>query len=87
VAKIDAPNVQEPIFLLKVELLADDGQLVVLELLKSLLAMDVGNYSARINHPWTEEPVGSVVRLARRESTPHGTIPFVEIVATCDGLR
>lgn len=45
-----AANIQEPFALLETDLLAYNSQLVVLELLKALLGVDVGDNSGRIDH-------------------------------------
>ena len=49
-------NVEVAITRLKSELLADDGQLVVLELLKRFLALEILDDAARVDHTRTEEP-------------------------------
>lgn len=50
------PNVEVTITRLKAELLADGGQLVVLELLKRFLALEILDDAASIDHTRTEEP-------------------------------
>lgn len=54
-------NVEHPLALLDVNLLADNGQLVVLELLERLLLVDVGNDARSVNHTRAEEPAVEVV--------------------------
>lgn len=49
-------NVEVTIARLKAELLADGGQLVVLELLKRLLAFEILDDAAGVDHTRTEEP-------------------------------
>ena len=56
-----ATNVEHPLVLLQVDLLADDGHLVVLELLEALLLVDIGNHTGSVDHAWTEEPAVEVV--------------------------
>lgn len=49
-------NVKHGLSFLELELLADDGHLVVLELLEGLLARRVGDDAGGVNHAGTEEP-------------------------------
>jgi hypothetical protein len=51
-----ASNIKHALVLLKVNLLANDGKLVILELLKGLLLGDVGNNARGVNHTWAKEP-------------------------------
>ena len=56
-----APNVEQAIVGLEVEFLANHGQLVVLELLKAFLLLDVQNDTRGIDHAGTEEPFVEVI--------------------------
>ena len=49
-------NIEVTITGLKSELLADNGQLVVLELLKRFLALEILDDAASVNHARAEEP-------------------------------
>lgn len=49
-------NIEVTITRLKSELLADDGQLVVLELLKRFLALEILDDTASVDHARAEEP-------------------------------
>lgn len=51
-----AADIQESLALLETDLLAHDSQLVVLELLKALLGIDVGDDSGGVDHTGTQEP-------------------------------
>ena len=61
-------DVEHPVALLQVELLADHVELVVLELLKGLHAVDVGDDTRSVNHSRAKEPgikvVSSVIVLS-----------------------
>lgn len=54
-------NVEHAVALFQTDLLADDGELVVLELLKSLLAVDVGNDTRGVDHARAKEPTVEVI--------------------------
>ena len=54
-------NVEHAVTRLQVQLLADSVQLVVLELLKSLLAVDVGDDTTGVDHTGSKEPSVKVV--------------------------
>lgn len=56
-----AADVEHPVAGLDVDLLADDGQLVVLQLLQGLLAVDVGDDARRVDHARAQEPAVEVV--------------------------
>lgn len=56
-----AANVEHLLALLDADLLADDGHFVVLELLESLLAVDVGNDTGSVDHAWTKEPAVEII--------------------------
>lgn len=56
-----APNIQHPVPLLQVELLADHGELVVLQLLEGLLAGDIGDDAGSVDHAGSKEPRVKVV--------------------------
>lgn len=56
-----ATNVQQPVSLLQTNLLADDGELVILELLKSLFLVRVSNDARGVDHARTKEPGIEVV--------------------------
>lgn len=56
-----APNVQHTLSGLKVNLLADDGELVVLELLEGLLLVDIRNDTGGVDHTWAQEPAVEVI--------------------------
>lgn len=51
-----AANIQESLALLEADLLAYNSQLVVLELLKALLGVDVGDDSRGVDHTGAQEP-------------------------------
>jgi hypothetical protein len=52
-----ATNVKKSVGRLKVELLADELELVVLELLERLGSGDVPDESGGVDHPWSKEPI------------------------------
>lgn len=54
-------NIQESLALLETDLLAHDSQLVVLELLKALLSVDVGDNSRGVDHTGAQEPGVKIV--------------------------
>lgn len=54
-------NVEHGIALVKTDLLTDHSKLVVLELLKSLLAVDVGDDTRSVDHTRTKEPAVEVI--------------------------
>ena len=54
-------NVEQAIVGLEVEFLANHGQLVVLELLKAFLLLDVQNDTRSIDHAGTEEPLVEII--------------------------
>lgn len=51
-----AANVEEVILGLKVELLADNGELIILELFERLRLRERGRDTGSVNHARTEEP-------------------------------
>lgn len=54
-------DIQEPLVLLEADLLAHDGQLVVLELLEALLPVDVGDDAGGVDHARAQEPAVEVI--------------------------
>jgi hypothetical protein len=56
-----AANVEHLLALLDANLLADNGHLVVLELLEALLLVDVGDDAGSVDHAWAEEPAVEIV--------------------------
>ena len=56
-----AANIEHSLAALEINLLADNGELVVLELLKGLLSVDVGDDARSVNHAWAEEPSVEVI--------------------------
>jgi hypothetical protein len=54
-------NVEHGIALVETDLLTDHSKLVVLELLKSLLAVDVGDDTRSVDHTRTKEPAVEVI--------------------------
>jgi hypothetical protein len=56
-----AADVEHPLALLQADLLANNGHLVVLELLERLLLVDVGDDTRGVDHAWAEEPAVEVV--------------------------
>ena len=56
-----AADVKHSLALLKIDLLADNGELVVLKLLKGLLLVDVGDDTRGIDHARAKEPAVEVV--------------------------
>lgn len=54
-------NVEHGIALVETDLLANNGKLVVLKLLKSLLAVDVGDDTRSVNHAGAKEPAVEVI--------------------------
>jgi hypothetical protein len=56
-----AADIEHLVALLDANLLADDGHLVVLELLERLLLVDVGNNTRGVDHARTEEPAVEVI--------------------------
>lgn len=56
-----AANIQQSLVLLELNLLADNSQLVVLELLQSLLRVDVRDDTRGVDHARTEEPAVKVI--------------------------
>lgn len=56
-----AANIQHSLVLLELNLLADNSQLVVLELLKALLRVDVRDDTRGVDHAGTEEPAVKVI--------------------------
>lgn len=63
-------NVQQAIVGLEVELLANYGQLVILELLKAFLFFDIQNNTRGINHAGAEEPLVEVIASCAWAQTP-----------------
>lgn len=51
-----AADIEEALALLEANLLADNGKLVILELLEGLLSVDVANDAGSVNHAGTKEP-------------------------------
>jgi hypothetical protein len=56
-----ASNIKHALVLLEVNLLANNGKLVVLELLKGLLLGDVRNNAGGVNHTWAKEPPVEII--------------------------
>lgn len=56
-----AADIQHLLICLQVNLLADDGQLVVLKLLERLVAKRVGDDTGGVDHAWAKEPAVKVV--------------------------
>jgi len=56
-----AANVEHLLALLQANLFTNNGHFVVLELLKTLFLVDVGNDAGGVDHAWTEEPAVEVV--------------------------
>lgn len=56
-----ASNIKHSLVLLEVNLLANDGKLVILKLLKGLLLGDVGNNARGVNHTWAKEPPVEII--------------------------
>jgi hypothetical protein len=56
-----AANIQHSLVLLELNLLADNSQLVVLELLEGLLRVDVRDDTRGVDHARTEEPAVEVI--------------------------
>ena len=56
-----AANVEHSLALLKIDLLADNGELIVLKLLKCLLLVDVGDDTRGVDHAWAKEPAVEVI--------------------------
>lgn len=56
-----AANIKQAVALLQTNLLADDGHLVVLELLEGLLPGDVGNDTRGVDHARAKEPAVEVI--------------------------
>lgn len=56
-----ATNIEHSLALLKTDLLADNGKLVVLELFEAFLLVDVGDDTGGVDHARTEEPSVEVV--------------------------
>ena len=54
-------NIEEAIIRLEIEFLADDGQFVVLELLKAFFLLDIQNNTGGIDHAMTKEPFVEVI--------------------------
>ena len=54
-------NVEHGVALGKTDLLTDNGKLVVLEFLKRLLAVDVGDDTRSVNHAGTKEPAVEII--------------------------
>ena len=54
-------NVEQTIVWLEVEFLTDHGKLVILELLKAFLLLDVQNNAGSVDHARTKEPSVEVV--------------------------
>ena len=54
-------NVKKTLALLETNLLANDGHLVVLELLKGLLTGDVGDNTRSVDHTGTKEPTVEII--------------------------
>lgn len=56
-----AANIQEGLALFETDLLAHNGQLVVLELLEALLLVDIRNDTRGVNHARTQEPSVEII--------------------------
>ena len=56
-----AADVEHALILLQTDLLADHGQLIVLELLQGLLSVDVGDDTGGVDHAGPEKPAVEVV--------------------------
>lgn len=56
-----AAKIKDPVTGLKTNLLANNGQLVVLELLEGLLPVDIADHTGGVDHAWAEEPSVEVV--------------------------
>lgn len=56
-----AADVEHSLALLEIDLLADNGELVVLKLLKGLLLVDVGDDTRGVDHTWAKEPAVEVI--------------------------
>lgn len=56
-----AAKIEELLALLETNLLTNDSQLVVLELLETLLVIDVGNDTRGVNHAGAQEPGVKVI--------------------------
>jgi hypothetical protein len=54
-------NIEQLLALLELDLLADNGELVVLELLKGLLLVDIGDNARGVDHAWAQEPAVEVI--------------------------
>ena len=56
-----AANIEHPLALLETNLFADDAKLVVLELLKALLLVNIRDNARGVDHAWAKEPAVEVV--------------------------
>lgn len=56
-----ATNIKHSLALLEVNLLANDGKLVVLKFLKSLLLGDIGDNARSVDHTWAKEPPVEII--------------------------
>lgn len=56
-----AANVEHSLALLEIDLLADNGELVILELLEALLLVDIRDNAGGVDHAWAKEPAVEIV--------------------------
>lgn len=56
-----AADVQKSLAFLEIDLLADNGKLVILELLKRLLLVDIRDNTRGVDHAWAKEPSVEVI--------------------------
>lgn len=76
-----AANVEQSVLRLEFELVADESELVVLELFEGFLAVDIVDHASSINHARSQEPE------FRREheiehATDHASSPLVKVIAS-----
>lgn len=70
-------NIKHRVTLVEANLLANDSKLVVLELLKSLLAVDVGDDARSVDHAGTKEPAVKVITTV---------VVVTDLLLVCDTL-
>jgi hypothetical protein len=70
---------------LKVQFVAHDGKLVILELLQRFLGVEVKNDTGGINHAGTKEPENKSIRAQEPNRRNSSYTPFVKVIATYTG--
>lgn len=54
-------NIEETVFGLEIELVADESEFIVLKFFESFSPIGIHNNTRSIDHPWTQEPTIEIV--------------------------